>query len=61
MACLEYACTKCNWLDFGNRAVNTCPKCGAKVRTYFDEMPERDEDTEYDGESDGENDTRGDD
>jgi threonine synthase len=38
MACCEYDCLECGWLEFGNRpSGGNCPKCGGRMRVTFDE------------------------
>ncbi len=39
MACLEHVCTECDWTieDNVDRRGESCPKCGARIQTFFDE------------------------
>ena len=37
MACMEHICFKCNWWFMDNTTRKLCPKCGTKIRSYFDE------------------------
>lgn len=39
MACMEHHCMnfQCDWFEMDNELHDKCPKCGAKVRSYFDE------------------------
>lgn len=39
MACMEHHCTNhnCDWAEMDNQSHDKCPKCGAKVISYFDE------------------------
>ena len=46
MACLEHLCTFCNWSDISNKIFHTCPNCGSRVKTFWDE------DTSYEKEPD---------
>lgn len=42
---MEHECTRCTWATMNNVAqVTCCPRCGADVRSTFDEA----EDIEYD-------------
>ena len=45
MATLEIECTnpECGWVDFRNSAPALCPRCGAPVRTFWDEAPDYEE------------------
>ena len=55
MSCLEHQCTECDWFSMSNRFVDYCPKCGGRVNSTFDELPERDydyEDEEMEGDDD---------
>ena len=50
MACFEHECTnpKCNWSSMSNsRGPASCPKCGERVTSHFDEDIDRDEDSGY--------------
>jgi len=50
MACLEHLCTnpKCDWSTMSNsRWQGSCPKCGERVTSVFDEDVDRDEDSGY--------------
>jgi hypothetical protein len=38
MACLELVCAACEWHDMSNKIIEACPKCGTKVRAFFDEI-----------------------
>ena len=44
MACMEHHCTNptCNWSEMDNESHKACPKCSAKVRSYFDEQADHD-------------------
>ena len=41
MACMEHNCTVCDWVTMDNRrGPSSCPKCGARVISFFDEDPD---------------------
>lgn len=42
MACMEHRCTQCDWFEMDNESHKICPKCGAKVISYFDEQNDYD-------------------
>lgn len=44
MACMEHFCInpKCGWGEFDNDTHKKCPKCGAPVRSFFDEQADHD-------------------
>lgn len=54
MACMEHECTnlKCDWYEMNNSTVKTCPKCGAKVLSTFDEQFDHYPDEAYQSEED---------
>lgn len=53
MACLEHACTSCDYTWFNNQRESYCPKCGAYgVTNWFDEIVGNDSDTENEVDSD---------
>jgi hypothetical protein len=39
MACIENMCVnqKCSFYEMANATLKTCPKCGAMIRSFFDE------------------------
>jgi predicted nucleic acid-binding Zn-ribbon protein len=44
MACMEHACTKCDFAAFNNvPRMHSCPKCGGPVQSFFDEDPADDD------------------
>jgi hypothetical protein len=52
MACCEYDCLECGWLEFGNRpSGGSCPKCGGRMRVTFDEADDHRGDDRYDYEA----------
>jgi rRNA maturation endonuclease Nob1 len=40
MAALEMWCTSqlCDWLEFANKRLDVCPRCGGKILIAFDEI-----------------------
>lgn len=54
MSCGEYVCknSDCGHVEFSNRMVSECPKCGADTAAFFDE-DEREEPPEEEEEADG--------
>lgn len=44
MACMEHSCIRCDWYAMDNETHKTCPKCGAPVRSFFDEQTDHDRD-----------------
>lgn len=44
MACMEHSCIRCDWYAMDNETHKVCPKCGAPVRSFFDEQADHDRD-----------------
>lgn len=54
MACMDHRCTRCEWSACDNeRHRQGCPRCGARLVSFFDEPRERED---YDWEGDVEED-----
>ncbi len=42
MACCEHVCPECGHCIFNNYPSASCPECGSKMTTYYDEEPDED-------------------
>ena len=40
MACMEHTCTECDFFTCNNRSMSSCPDCGARLISQFDEYPD---------------------
>jgi len=50
MACMEHTCTQCGWFSMDNqpRRFESCPVCGARIISIFDEAHDGPPEEEYD-------------
>lgn len=50
MACTENQCLSCDWFEFENLSRRKCPRCGGRVKAFFDEEGDHSEREDLDRE-----------